>query len=35
MTDKKQQEAELDVCTQAPEFAEHARPKEKHVLLSM
>ena len=29
MTDKtKKQDAELDVCTQAPEFAEHARPNE-------
>jgi hypothetical protein len=28
MTDKKKQAAELDVCTQAPEFAEHARPNE-------
>jgi hypothetical protein len=26
--DKKKQDAELDVCTQAPEFAEHARPNE-------
>lgn len=29
MTDKKKQDAELDVCTQAPEFAEHARPNEE------
>ncbi len=28
MTDKKKEDAELDVCTQAPEFAEHARPNE-------
>jgi hypothetical protein len=28
MTDKKKPAAELDVCTQAPEFAEHARPNE-------
>jgi hypothetical protein len=26
--DKKKEDAELDVCTQAPEFAEHARPNE-------
>jgi len=26
--DTKKQDAELDVCTQAPEFAEHARPNE-------
>lgn len=28
MTNKKEEYAELDVCTQAPEFAEHARPNE-------
>ncbi len=28
MTDKKKENDELDVCTQAPEFAEHARPNE-------
>ncbi|MFO7912989.1 MAG: hypothetical protein R6V15_12580 [Desulfotignum sp.] len=26
--DTKKQDAELDICTQAPEFAEHARPNE-------
>ncbi|MCA1785159.1 MAG: hydroxylamine reductase, partial [Desulfobacteraceae bacterium] len=26
--DTKKQDAEMDVCTQAPEFAEHARPNE-------
>jgi len=26
--DTKKQDARLDVCTQAPEFAEHARPNE-------
>ena len=25
---KETQEKDLDVCTQAPEFAEHARPNE-------
>ncbi|HKL00372.1 MAG TPA: hypothetical protein VJ943_08960 [Desulfotignum sp.] len=30
MTDnkKKDKDEDLDVCTQAPEFAEHARPNE-------
>ncbi|MEX1302763.1 MAG: hypothetical protein AB1Z38_09460 [Desulfotignum sp.] len=28
MTDKQKDDAELEVCTQAPEFAEHARPNE-------
>lgn len=28
MTDKKKEDAGLDVCTQAHEFAEHARPNE-------
>lgn len=28
MTDDKQKDTDLDVCTQAPEFAEHARPNE-------
>jgi hypothetical protein len=28
MTDKKKEHAELDVCTKALEFAEHARPNE-------
>jgi hypothetical protein len=26
--DKEKKDSELDVCTQAPEFAEHARPNE-------
>ncbi|MFO7885385.1 MAG: hypothetical protein R6U68_11225 [Desulfobacteraceae bacterium] len=28
MTNKKEKYDELDVCTQSPEFAEHARPNE-------
>ena len=28
MSDKKKEDAELDVCTRAPEFVEHARPNE-------
>jgi hypothetical protein len=28
MTDDKLKDTDLDVCTQAPEFAEHARPNE-------